>query len=539
MITEESEEDLLERAKAEEKAYNWIGAVKLYENAAKSYFNKNMIRKAAETYKKLGYAYEEAAHTVNTAGRFIEFRNSAANAFKEAMNLFITMRDKPEELECEALALYINGTITKSNVESKRIFSDSYELMMNANELYSKKNDQESILRILSYAALTLWCLCNCCIDLKEYYQYSQKCTELAKKCWNLSKKANNVRFQAESLLTGYNSLIGEYFGKNIQKNKYLEKNLWETLSRCEESLIKIKDCDDFKALGKVYYVTGLCCFLVGFHLITDVNEQEKYFNKALELLERAVIFSKKSKNKHMIIDSLFYVNYVALNARKIEFLQRRISDDIKDMTKSGEIYARQGYYSIAHAFSNLLPSMYYTSIAQMSFFKPAQRTFYAAKGIEYAEIALNKWSSFNPSLPYITWPLMFLTFSYLTLTTLTPEKNKRDQYVQQMLQFANQTSNISEKFEEGLAKSAGYLCLYGAYKTLAEITEKQEEKIKMLSAAADVQKKYIPHALESRTGIIGAKMRLGLLYEELSIVTGKINPLMEAKEVFFEDSSE
>lgn len=52
-----TEETLLERAKVEEKNYNWVEAAKLYEQATKLYLNKKLVEKAAEGYKKVGYAY--------------------------------------------------------------------------------------------------------------------------------------------------------------------------------------------------------------------------------------------------------------------------------------------------------------------------------------------------------------------------------------------------------------------------------------------------------------------------------------------------
>lgn len=41
MQAEKSQEALLEKAKAEEKAYNWREAAKLYENVVKYFSNKN------------------------------------------------------------------------------------------------------------------------------------------------------------------------------------------------------------------------------------------------------------------------------------------------------------------------------------------------------------------------------------------------------------------------------------------------------------------------------------------------------------------
>ncbi len=50
MLSEESEEILLEKAKLEERNCNWILAALLYKKAAMSFQNNKEIVKAAKTY---------------------------------------------------------------------------------------------------------------------------------------------------------------------------------------------------------------------------------------------------------------------------------------------------------------------------------------------------------------------------------------------------------------------------------------------------------------------------------------------------------
>jgi len=536
MISEENEADLLDKAEAEEKAYNWVEAANLYEPIIKFYLDSGLIRKAAKTHKKLGYAIEEAAFTVDTAEKFTEFHNMAIYAYKKAMNLFNKTGNQPEELECKALALNISGLIADSLVESKKRLTESQELMMKANELYSDEGDQESIVRTLNSAAYMLTWMIHCSIDHVEANQISQKCTDLAKKSWKLSKKLGNIQFLADSLESEFSMLTqAAGFFMNVRKNESLKRNLWDIFSRYEGSLTLFEDCGDLKAQSKFYYTAGGCYFFVGFHLITDEYEQSEYFNKALELLEKGLFFSRKIKNKLLIMASIFWLDFGALLGRKIEFLQSRITKDIEEINYTVKVFAGVGIYNVTYATANLLPGMYYSNIAQMNYFTPAQRKFYAIKGIEHATICFNNFSSINSYEPFFIWSLMNLTFSYSTLVNLTPEIAERNEYVQKMLQYANETSKISETHEEGFAKSTGYMCLYRAYKTLADIAESEESRINMLSKAIDAQEKYIPHSLESLSGNITARMRLGLLYEELGILSKETNPIIQAKETFHE----
>ena len=54
MQTIENEEALLEKAKAEEKAYNWVEAARLYEQVAESFLNDKLTEQAGETCRMLG-----------------------------------------------------------------------------------------------------------------------------------------------------------------------------------------------------------------------------------------------------------------------------------------------------------------------------------------------------------------------------------------------------------------------------------------------------------------------------------------------------
>ncbi|MFW9887855.1 MAG: nitrilase-related carbon-nitrogen hydrolase, partial [Candidatus Thorarchaeota archaeon] len=111
--------------------------------------------------------------------------------------------------------------------------------------------------------------------------------------------------------------------------------------------------------------------------------------------------------------------------------------------------------------------------------------------------------------------------------------KEERNQNAQKMLQYAQQAERMGEEYKGGFARAAGYSSTYRAYKTLADIAENEKERIKNLSAAIDAAVKYNQHSVESRTDIVAAQVRLGLLYEELGILTTMVEPLRKAKETF------
>jgi len=529
MMKGEREAVLLERAGVEEKGYNWVEAARLYEEAAKSFLDKKMVEEAAGAYKKLGYACARAAGTAETAEEYVELNKRGIKAYEDAANLFKQTGNRPEELECEAEASYVSGSVAGSVIEGKKAFSQSHELFIESSEHYSKEGNQESFARTLSRAAWASVFLVTYCSDRWEIEQLLQKGREVAEKAWKLSKDVGNVQSLAESLMAEMTFIATHNFVLPFRWDERWREYNRKFLLKCDESLKLVEGCDDPIVLGMIYLQAGNIYGHFGFHYGEDEREQREYVDKGLGLMEKALVFARKAKDKSLIIQSLYWLDFWAFFTGRIEYVQKRIFDDLRDIVELGKIYA--GLYNIWCFLTNLLPALYYGYFAQRSFFTPIQRKSYAEKGIEHAKESL-KTASFPP---FSTWSYQTLAWSHSQLAALATAKDERDEHAQKMLQYAQQAEKIAEQYEGGMSRAAGYSSLYRAYKTLADIAENEEERIKMLTAAADAAKKYIGHPVESRTGIIVAQMRLGLLYEELGITTGETGPLMQARESFLD----
>lgn len=527
MTEEENEIVLLERASVEEKAYNWMEAAKLYEQVAKSFLDKKSVEMATGIYKKLGHAYSRGAETSETTEEFKENINRGIKAYKDAANLFKQKKNKPGELECEAEAFYMDGFVADSVVEAKNTFSKSYELFIESSELYSKDEDQESIARTLSRAAMTSFFLITYCSDREEIEQVYQQGRDIAAKAWNLSKEIGNLQPLADSLLAERMLIFMIMSIVTLKSDERRKEHYRKCLQRSDESLKIAEDCNDPFILGIIHSMAGSLYGGFGFQFIEDEREQREYADKGLELMEKGLSFARKTNDKSLIINSLWWLTWIAISVRRFDFLQKRIVYDLNEIIELGKIYT--GLYNIWRYYSNLLPAVYYATIAPRGFFTPDQRKSYAEKGIEFAKESLKK-LAFEP---YSAWPYQMLTWVHSQLTVLSKAKDEQEKYAQKMLQYAKEADKIAEKYEGGFTRAVGYSCLYRAYKTLADIAISEEDRIKMLSAATEASKKNIEHAVWSRTGIIAAKMRLGFLYEELGITTGEADTLIKVRETF------
>ncbi len=517
---------LLEQARAEEEAYNWVEAAKLFEQAAMFYLDKKMLEKAAMSYKRLGHANAQASETADTSEEYKNLNNLAIVAHKKAKNLFKQTKNKPEELECEAEVFYIKGVISGSVMEAKRNTSESYELFIKSSEIYENKEDLESMARTLSRGAVTSGNLILYCSDPKEIEEFYQKCIKIADKSWKLSIKIGNIQSLAKSLLAeGWASYLRPFI-IDFTREEHWREYFNEYLMKCDKSLKFIEGVTNSIVLGEISLVSGgwYCYYGV---FVEDKKKQREFIDKGLELLEKAFIFASNTKDKSLMIYSLFWVNWFALLGGRFKYIQKRIFKDVHEIIVLGKIY--RDLYSNPGFFANLMPANYYSNFAQRSFINPAQKKSYAEKGIEYANESL-KATSF---LPYSAWIYQILTSTYSQLVILATSKDEKNKIIQKMLQYAKMAENISRNYKGGYSKAAGYSCLYRAYKTLADIAKSEEGKIEMLSITIEALEKYIMHEMESRGRIIAVQIRLGTLYQELGIVSKDINVLLKARELF------
>ncbi len=488
-----------------------------------------MVAKAAEFYKKLGEIYLLAGETAETAEAYVVQNKNAISAYNEAVNLFNQKKNKAKELECRASTFLGKGYIGGSLFEVKKAFSDSWELFIESSEFYSKDDDQESMARTLSRAALVLSFLGMYSSEKSEIDRIYQKGIKIVAEAVRISKDIGNIQLFSESLIAEATLNISQVFFKDFKRDKVIKKNFNDSLSRAEEALKFIKECEDPRALGMIHFIAGNWYCIFASHFIENEAEQRKWNDKGLMLFEKALTYLRKANFKSLVILSLHSLNWWALFGRKFKYVQKRILNDVKEILELGKIYS--GVYSYARFYANLLPIFYYANMAQRSFFKTNQRISYAKQGIKHAKDSLKVFSSH----PISVWYCQMLTYSYSQLTALSTSKDERNKYAEKMAHYAQQAEEMAENFEGGLVRAVGYSSLYIAHKTLADLSENKEDKIKMLSVAADASKKYIEHTPESKTGILIGKIRLGLLYEEISIIKGDTKPLIQAKELFLD----
>jgi hypothetical protein len=222
----EKEEALLERAEAEEEAYNWKKAANLYERYIKLHLTKDKMEKTAEIYKRIGFVNARAANTSDTAEEYLEHNNNALNAYKEAGNIYKRKKNKSGELECKAEVFLLSGFIKKTVNEAKEAFKMAYELFTESKKLCSKQKDQENAIRIFvrEMAALYLYAILNNDkndIEQAHHLSYDNFPTELESYGFNIQYITEAMFYLGNLIFIyayindfKYNELISKLFQK-------------------------------------------------------------------------------------------------------------------------------------------------------------------------------------------------------------------------------------------------------------------------------------------------------------------------------------
>ena len=527
MMAKINEAELLDLAKTEEKNYNWKEAAGLYEQVAKAYLDKNMLIDAAKAYNKFGEICVRTVRASDTKADYLNWDEQAVKAFLKAESLFNQTNDKLLSMECKAKALNAMGYTITSIEKGKDILKESINICLELIKIYSNKNDNKNLIKlsILTLDSIFfLSCLSKEQSDFEYYFKLSRN---LIEKAWVPLKKNDNINFRT-GLLTAENRLfILSRYTELIYRDKKEEELRKRFFMRCEETLDLVKDCDDFSILGYVYFVTGGHYCFYGTLFAKEKNERVNLIEKGFDLLEKAIIFFRTTKDYINLTLAIYLLDYLAGVFGRFEYYQKRIFSDVHELENLNKVY--DGFHTLYGLFTSRTSIMYYHNFAGRSFLKDDTRKSLAKAGIKLAKKGLEN-LAFGP---FLAQDSQILTRFYSQLVILADEDDPQQEYIQKMFYYADQAKNHSKGYHGGTARSAGFDSIYRANKTMADIVKDKETKIKHLKIAIEAATSNIEYAIESYNLFLAAQIRLGLLHEELGILTTEKKPLMEARELF------
>jgi len=530
MLTEQNEEELLEKAELAEKECDWSKALKLYEQVANSYLNKKKIEEAAQTYMKLANAYMFFVRTVNTAEEMIRYEKLIIKHFATAEMFFNQSNNNEGAMECK-LGQYQNKLWTATSLlELNEVAEKALELVMHLIDFYRKQGEKENLARNLTNSDDIISSLLASSTSFEEYYKLSQKGIKFANEALKISKELGNIKLISRSLsfcLGMQTALIQVIEFRGVPEFRNTFKGL---LVESENALKLIENKKEYIPSAIFNRISGVDNYFFAFHYIEDERKQQEYFKKGLNQLKNTLEIGRKIQDKLIIFSSTFWLDWWALFSGNLEYLQKRMARDISEIEEVGINFSRIFRYSSGYT---RIITVYYASMARLNFFSIKQRKTYAELGIQYGEKHLENFPPGSPTpLTYIEIFEILVTL-YSQLALLTDNTEQQELYLKKMLGYADRTYALGEQAKGGFWRASLYLTKYNAYKTLSDVAQNEKDKIKFLTIAVEASKKHIVHTIESRTGIITAQLRLGLLLEELGILSENFGVLKDAKDIF------
>lgn len=484
--------ELLNKAEAEEKYYNWEDAAKLYEQAAKLFLDKKMLEDAAKVYTKFGDICLRVVRASKTKEDYLNWNEQSVRAFHKAENYFIQTNDKLLSMECKAKAFNAMGYTITSIEKGKETLKESINVCLELIKIYSNKNDNRNLIKLSLLALDSIGFLYYLCKESSDFEYWIKLSRSLIEKAWVPLKKDDNINFRT-ALLTaeGYLILITRYteliYGD--RKEEELRKRF---VMRCEETLDLVKGCDDFSILGQVYLVTGAHYCFYGTLFAKEKNERIKLIEKGFNLLEKSIIFFRATKDYINLIFAIYSLDYLAGIFGRFEYYQKRILSDVHEIENFNKVY--DSFHTPYGLFVPRLSFIYYHNFASKSFFKDDTRKSFAKAGINYAKKGLEN-LAFGP---FFAQDSQALTRFYSQLVILADEDDPQQEYIQKMFYYADQAKNYSKGYHGGTARSAGFDSIYRANKTMADIVKDKETKIKHLKIAIEAATSNIKYAIES-----------------------------------------
>ncbi|MFX1569064.1 MAG: nitrilase-related carbon-nitrogen hydrolase [Promethearchaeota archaeon] len=530
MIEGENLQSILDQAVKEEKEYNWIAAANLYENALNLMVLDDNISKKGEICKRLGYSSSRSANQAESAIQYKDFINLAKEAYEKAADCFRDAQKKALELECRAEVYHNSAIIAKTKKQAREEFEKSIEFFKMTSEVFSDDGDQYSVARVLARAARTSWLLVTNCRQHDDVIRYKKSGIAISEKALKIAMEVKNLEAIEESIVNlGFIKYAFDLWTGPFSFNGQTKYEFESILLTMEEILLLTEDCNNYEILARIYFIYANAIFHLATRFTEGVKEQKQYFDKGFHFVEKSLELARTIKDKLLLVRIIFWLNYFTSLVGKYKLIQKRIVGDVKEVEKIGVIFEFSNTLGYYYCYS--LPAIYYGTFARRSFISLEQRKLFTIKGMEYVKKLIDH-ASFGP---FLLMHYQFLSYFYSQLVLFSSEKEEQYKFSQEMLNFAIKAKEMGEKYEGGMARSAGYSSLYRAYKTLADISKTKEEKIKMLSAAINEAENNLKFIVESRRFIITYRIRLGLLYEELSILTADKGILNQAKTIFLD----
>jgi hypothetical protein len=279
MPPESTAQATLEKAKEQEKAYNWIAAANYYLQAL--HVDSATASSAPKIFERIGFCYLLASRQTENLLQFEKLTRQAAKAYRRAAELF-EKQNEPESqgksLQQYALAEYACSWLASSPLEKKEMLNKSCELAKRSLDAYKSANDDIDYGRTCNDLLACLFESLYVVSDFEETRNVGQEAMDYADKAITILSKFKDK----DELLRAYSiaSLVGWHMANFAELEEKAQKELADrTLNYSAKALELAKEVDNPYYTAVSDWAATLCTLL-----FTEKAELAlKYAQKTLE----------------------------------------------------------------------------------------------------------------------------------------------------------------------------------------------------------------------------------------------------------------
>jgi len=158
-MSEETVEDILSKASAMEKEYEWLQASDLYRQVLSGVDEEDFFRRG-EVQEKIGHSLHRAAFQAESREEFLERLQWAVEAYQKAHGFYEKLEDEKKVawmLRCDAVSRYLEHWVASDPSEKRRLLGECLKLEGGALESFWDQGEKLEYCRTyneLSFASI-------------------------------------------------------------------------------------------------------------------------------------------------------------------------------------------------------------------------------------------------------------------------------------------------------------------------------------------------------------------------------------------------
>jgi len=251
---------VMEKAKEQEKKYDWLEAGKSYEQAL--HYESITVSLAAETWEKMGFCYSRASTQSEDPKEFVRIRQLAVEAYRNAAELFEKeggLRNQGRSAQCNAAAEYVGSWLASEPSEKRKMLDECRSFGRKSLEAFKNAGDELSYGKACNDLLMCLLERLYVASDWKEMNDIIQEGIDCADNAIavlsKLKDKSELLRAYSTASLQSWNAYVS---GQEEKRDELMRRSL----NYSEKALELSREVDDPYCTAMSNWASAFCTLL-------------------------------------------------------------------------------------------------------------------------------------------------------------------------------------------------------------------------------------------------------------------------------------